>query len=37
MILGINDPIIILGYAFAIGLTIACVVYGWLNRDKGED
>lgn len=37
MILGIEDPFVIAGYAVAIGLVVVCVVYGWMNRDKGED
>jgi len=36
MMLGIDDPWIILGYALAIGATVAGVIYGWLywNRDE---
>ncbi len=37
LILGIEDPWIILGFVFLIGSTIACVIYGWLNWNKGED
>jgi hypothetical protein len=33
--MGIEDPFILVGYAFAIGLTIACIIYGMLNREKG--
>jgi hypothetical protein len=35
MMLGIDDPWIILGYALAIGSAIVGVIYGWLywNRD----
>jgi len=35
MILGIPDPQILLGYALAIGLALACIVYGLLNWNKG--
>jgi hypothetical protein len=35
MILGIPDPQIVLGYGLAIGLTLACIVYGLLNWNKG--
>ncbi len=34
--LGIDDPIILIGYIVAIGLTVACIVYGWLNRERRE-
>ena len=37
MILGIPDPQILLGYVLAIGLAIACIVYGWLNWNNGDD
>jgi len=39
MILGIPDPQIIIGYALAIGLALACIVYGLLNwnREGTED
>ncbi len=35
--LGIDDPIIILGYALAIGATIFCIVYGWIKRNEEDD
>jgi hypothetical protein len=35
MILGIPDPQILLGYGLAIGLALACIVYGLLNWNKG--
>ncbi len=35
--LGIDDPWILLGYGLAIGLTIVCVIYGWLKRDTASD
>ena len=35
MILGIPDPQIVLGYALAIGFTLACIVYGLLNWNTG--
>ena len=34
--LGIEDPQILLGYGLAIGLTAACVVYGWLKRNEED-
>lgn len=35
--LGISDPQIIIGYALAIGLALACIVYGYLTRNEGDD
>jgi hypothetical protein len=35
--LGIDDPIIILGYLLAIGATLFCIVYGWLKRNEEEE
>jgi hypothetical protein len=35
--MGLDDPTIILGYASSIGLAVACIVYGWLNRNKEEE
>jgi len=37
MLLGIDDPWIILGYVLMIGSAIACVVYGWLKRNSNEE
>ncbi len=37
MLLGIEDPWIILGYAVMIISAIACVVYGWLKRNTQEE
>jgi hypothetical protein len=34
--LGIDDPMIIIGYALSIGLAAACVLYGWLKKERGE-
>ena len=34
MIFGIPDPQILIGYGLAIGLALACVVYGLLNWNK---
>jgi hypothetical protein len=36
MMLGIDDPWIILGFVLAIGSTVAGVIYGWMywNRDE---
>lgn len=35
MLLGIPDPQILIGYGLAIGLALACIVYGILNWNKG--
>jgi hypothetical protein len=35
--LGIDDPMIVLGYALSIGLAVACIVYGWRNRNAEGD
>ena len=37
MLLGIEDPQIILAYVLSIGVTIICVVYGWFKWNKEED
>jgi hypothetical protein len=34
MLLGIPDPQIWIGYGLAVGLALACIVYGLLNWDK---
>jgi hypothetical protein len=31
------DPYIFSGYVIAVVATIACLVYAWIKRDKGED
>ena len=31
---GLEDPTILFGYGLAIGLTIICIVYGWLKKDE---
>lgn len=36
MISGIPDPQILLGYGLAIGLALACIVYGLLNWNAGD-
>ena len=36
MIFGIPDPQIVLGYGLAIGLALACIVYGWLYWNEGD-
>jgi hypothetical protein len=36
MILGIPDLQIVLGYGLAIGLALACIVYGLLHWNEGE-
>ncbi len=36
MILGIPDSEILLGYGLAIGLALACIVYGWLYRNEED-
>jgi len=35
MLLGIPDPQILIGYGLAIGLALACMVYGILNWNEG--
>ncbi|WP_277749815.1 symporter small accessory protein [Methanoculleus taiwanensis] len=35
--LGITDPAIWSAYVLAIGLTLACIVYGILNWNTGLD
>jgi len=35
--LGIGDPLIVLGYVLSIALAAACIVYGWLNRNTEGD
>jgi len=38
MLLGISDPQILIGYGLAMGLVLACVVYGWIYwNDNGDD
>lgn len=37
MFLGIPDPQILLGYGFAIGLALACIVYGLLHWNEGDE
>jgi hypothetical protein len=34
MLFGIPDPQIWIGYGLAIGLALACIVYGLLNWNK---
>ncbi len=36
-ILGVTDPQIMIAYGLAIGLAIACVVYGLLRWNEGAD
>jgi hypothetical protein len=36
MILGIHDPQILIGYGLAVGLALACIVYGYLYWNEGE-
>jgi len=36
MILGIPDLQIVLGYGLAIGLTLACIVYGYLHWNRED-
>ncbi|WP_255668331.1 symporter small accessory protein [Methanooceanicella nereidis] len=35
--LGINDTWILMGYILTIGFTLACILYGLLNWNKGGD
>ncbi|MFA6224673.1 MAG: symporter small accessory protein [Methanoregula sp.] len=39
MLLGIPDPQILIGYGLAVGLALACIVYGLLswNKEGSED
>jgi len=37
MILGIPDLQIVIGYGLAIGLALACIVYGLLNWNREGD
>jgi len=34
---GIPDPAIWVGYLLALGFTLACLVYGLLNWNKGTE
>ncbi len=36
MILGIPDPQILIGYGLAVGLALACIVYGYLYWNEEE-
>jgi hypothetical protein len=35
--LGIEDPVILLGYILSIGVTVICIIYGYWKKDKGDD
>ena len=35
--LGIDDPLILTGYALTVGVTIVCIIYGWLKKDEPEE
>ena len=35
--LGIDDKWVALAYLLCIGSTLLCVVYGWLNWNRGEE
>lgn len=37
MLFGIPDPQIVLGYGLSIGLALACIVYGWLYWNEGDN
>jgi len=37
LMLGIPDPQIWIAYLLAIGLALACIVYGLLNWNKGGE
>ncbi len=37
MIFGIPDPQIVIGYGLAVGLALACIVYGLLYWNQGGD
>jgi len=36
MLFGLMDPYILAGYLSAFAMVAACIVYGWLKREKGE-
>jgi len=36
MLLGIPDPQILIGYGLAVGLALACIVYGYLYWNEEE-
>ena len=35
--LGIEDPWVLLAYLLCVGSTLLCVVYGVVNRNRGDD
>ncbi len=35
--LGIQDPIVALAYLLCLASTLLCVVYGWRNRNRGDE
>ena len=35
--LGIEDKWVALAYVLCIGSALACLVYGWLNWNRGEE
>ena len=35
LMFGIPDPQIWIGYLLALGFTLACIVYGYLNWNRG--
>jgi len=35
--LGIDDKWVALAYLLCIGSTLLCVVYGWLNWNRGQE
>jgi hypothetical protein len=38
MLFGIPDLQIVIGYGLALGLVLACIVYGWLYwEDNGDE
>ncbi len=34
--LGLEDPQIVLAYVMLIGSAVACMVYGWKNRNEAD-
>ena len=35
--LGIQDPVVALAYVLCLASTVLCVVYAWLNWNRGDE
>jgi len=35
--LGIDDPSVWLAYLLCLASTALCVIYGWVNRNRGDE